>query len=408
MARISALISTIQPIDGGVPSMTRWVCSLLEEYNIRPILSWYVPWKNRPDLSVPIYKVIGNIPKVIQERTFNNYDGFGIGSWLPELEFTHYLPTKSWNTLIKSCELHLCVSGNPLCATPYTLLQIPFIAWIATPWEADRRDRVRSFGLPRRTLDSAINKPILSKLEKRILRSDNGKIISLSKYTAKAFENLSGRRMSDVMLMPVNTNIFYPDYRQTVRLRVGFSGRYCDPRKNIELLLHATKILHSEGMNIELILVGEKDAQQLNPLIRKFQLEEVVICYGHMRPDILASLLKSLDVFVIPSFQEGLCISALEAMACGVPVISTRCGGPEEYVIPDETGILIDNSPTSLAGAITEICNDRLRRAQLSTNSSNWVKNNASEDKSRSLFKSYLIDLINRTKRRDLYEKISL
>ena len=57
------------------------------------------------------------------------------------------------------------------------------------------------------------------------------------------------------------------------------------------------------------------------------------------------------DLFVIPSHQEGLCISALEAMACGVPVVSTRCGGPEDFVLPDRTGLLVPHQAPALAAA---------------------------------------------------------
>ena len=54
-------------------------------------------------------------------------------------------------------------------------------------------------------------------------------------------------------------------------------------------------------------------------------------------------------MFVIPSHQEGLCIAALEAMACGCPVVSTRCGGPEEFVVEGRTGYLVPASPEAMA-----------------------------------------------------------
>ncbi len=80
----------------------------------------------------------------------------------------------------------------------------------------------------------------------------------------------------------------------------------------------------------------------------------------------LALQLQSFDVFVLPSHQEGLCISALEAMACGVPVVSTRCGGPEEFVIDGESGLLVDNDPEQMAHAIQTIVGDRALRTKLS------------------------------------------
>jgi len=72
-------------------------------------------------------------------------------------------------------------------------------------------------------------------------------------------------------------------------------------------------------------------------------------------------------VFVIPSFQEGLNIAGLQAMACGVPVISTRCGGPEDYVIEGETGFLVDAEADAeaLAEAVGRVVADRAERADL-------------------------------------------
>ena len=78
----------------------------------------------------------------------------------------------------------------------------------------------------------------------------------------------------------------------------------------------------------------------------------------------LARLLSTLDVFVVPSQQEGLCLAALEAMAAGCPVVSTRCGGPEEFVQDGQTGFLSDASPESLAHAIARLVEDRELRAR--------------------------------------------
>lgn len=391
---LKALISTIEPIDGGVPTMTRWICQLLEELGITPVLAWYAPWRNYPTLSIPLYK-IGRTkrPNIIHKIAFDKYDSFGIGSWLPELEFTHYLPSSIWQGLINSCDLHLTVSGNALCALPYLKEDVSFLAWIATPWEADRKDRIREFIIPRRLLDALINTPILKRLEKKIINSSRGRILCLSNYTSNELHRLSRAKTTSVMYMPINTNLFQPNYGMTKEWRIGFSGRYCDPRKNIELLLAAIRILLNHGDKVELILVGERKAEQLIPLIREFGLAENVTCLKHMAPQELAPLLQTFDVFAIPSHQEGLCIAALEAMACGVPVVSTRCGGPEDYVQPGVTGELVEKTADAFALMIKSLCIDRRKRQQLATASVNWIINNASETASRKVFQKHLIEL---------------
>jgi glycosyltransferase involved in cell wall biosynthesis len=393
-SKVQALISTIEPVDGGVPTMTRWICRLLEELNIIPVLAWYAPWRNYPLLSVPFYKLLrGRKPLTVHQVAFEKYESYGIGSWLPELEFTHYMPSRNWNRLVDNCDLHLAVSGNALCALPYLRSQISFLAWIATPWEADRKDRIRKFSLPRRILDTTINTPILKDFEKKILAAPKGQILCLSNYTLKEINHLSPAQKSGLLYMPVDTSLFKPDSKMTIPWRIGFSGRYCDPRKNIELLLSAARLLLDWNNPIELILVGDKNMDQIRRLIRDYGIEKNIICYGHMNPTDLAPLLQTFDIFVIPSHQEGLCIAALEAMACGVPVISTRCGGPEDFVHPGITGELVDKNADVLALKIKNFCMGREKRDQMASAAVNWIRMNASENASRLSFQRHLRSL---------------
>ena len=388
--RLTAMISTIDPIDGGVPTMTRWICQVLEEINIKPILAWYAPWRNHPKLSVPLYRVLDRRPGCYRKYAFDKYEGYGIGAWLPELEFTHYMPTKMWKEISQKCQLHIVVSGNPLACVPFIKLDLPFIAWIATPWEADRIDRVKRFGLFRRWLDTILNQRMLSRSEKEVLSCKNADILTLSNYTARQFAEQVKNKNYTTMLMPINEQKFYPDLRRLVPWRIGFSGRYGDPRKNITLLINAVKRIRDLNYPVELILVGERNPAEIMTLVRDGNLSDIVTLYTHMSPNELGYLLQTFDVFVIPSHQEGLCISALEAMACGVPIVSTRCGGPEDYVLPGLTGILVESTPENLSDAIVSVCKDRSLRDRLSRGAIEWIANHASEACSRDLLFHHL------------------
>lgn len=390
---MKALVSTIEPIDGGVPSMLNWVCKNLAGLNIEPVIAWYSPWRNQPNLSVPFYRLGTRVPRILSQTVFQQYNGYGIGAWLPELEFTHYLPTTSWRELIRSCHLHLAVSGNSMAATPFVLENIPFLAWIATPWEADRKNRIAAYSFQRKLIDYSITRPVTRKLERKILRSHYGSYLTLSSYTARELKKVSGRTIDDTMLLPVDRSVYFSNSLKTISWRIGFSGRYCDPRKNTKLLLEAIQILVRKQTEIELILVGDKRPADLLVEISKYQLEDRVKCYSHMDSYGLSELLQTFDVFVIPSHQEGLCISALEAMACGVPVVSTYCGGPEEFVIPGRTGTLVRSTPEDLAYAIYNICKNRDTRRKLSEGSLDWIIANATEDQSSKVFRRYLFKL---------------
>ena len=391
MRRPRALVSTIEPVDGGVPAMTTAVTRMLEELDIEPVFAWYAPWSTHPRLSVPLHALpSGRKPGQMQRRVYGDHGGHGLGAWLPELEFTHYLPRRAWRELVAGCDLHLSVTGNPLCAVPFARLGIPFLAWVATPWKEDRVDRVRGFSRPRRLLDRMLNGPVLQRLERQVLRAPRGLILALSGYTARALEALAHRPMDGVMRMPVNPAVFRPAPERLVPWRIGLAGRYGDPRKHITLLLEAVARLVAAGHPVELVLAGEQDVDRLRGPLVAMGLADRVRCLPCLAPAALAEVLQTLDLFVIPSHQEGLCIAALEAMACGVPVVSTRCGGPEDYVIDGITGQLVASDPAAMAAAIATISADRLGRERLSAGALTWVREQASPQAARRTFRAHL------------------
>jgi glycosyltransferase involved in cell wall biosynthesis len=196
--------------------------------------------------------------------------------------------------------------------------------------------------------------------------------------------------MDAVMLMPVDGATFRPEPAAVVPWRIGFAGRFGDPRKNIDLLLRAVQLLQQRGAPVELHLAGEKDLTLLSPRLQELGIEARVRCHPPLEPPELARLLQTLDVFVIPSHQEGLCIAALEAMACGVPVVSSRCGGPEQFVLEGQTGQLVASEPQAMARAIATIAGDRPGRQRLAQGAAQWVADHASTAAARANFRRQL------------------
>jgi len=145
---------------------------------------------------------------------------------------------------------------------------------------------------------------------------------------------------------------------------------------------------------VQLELAGEPEARFLQQRLTDLGIAERVRCHPYLPPAQLAQVLQGLDLFVIPSHQEGLCIAALEAMACGVPVVSTRCGGPEEFVLEGRTGQLVDAEPGAMAQAIQAICGDRVVQRRLGSGASAWVREHASPQSARRLFRRELEALL--------------
>jgi glycosyltransferase involved in cell wall biosynthesis len=189
-----------------------------------------------------------------------------------------------------------------------------------------------------------------------------------------------------VLPVPVDAELFTPNPSRVVPGRLGFAGRFNDPRKNIGLLLHSLAQLRRAAPDVCLVLMGDTAQPEVAAMIASLGLEDAVsIKPGLSRPE-MRDVLQTLDVFVLPSHQEGLCIAALEAMACGVPVVSTRCGGPEEFVVPGVTGSLVGSDPREISEAVAAILTDRGLRAKLCASARQLVEDRYSSARADAIF----------------------
>ncbi len=367
------LVSTIMPSPGGVNTMTTFVVNALRSWGLEPVIAHYQPYSVSPRLSVPSFKLpFGRIGQLVSSA-YDGCESHAIGAWLPELEFTHYLPSQHWQRLMMGCDAFISVSGNVLAATPFARSGRPYVAWVATDWQGDRRDRIKGFPMARKFLDTCVNAPVLRRFERRLLRG--GTTLALSGYTRRKLQTIAGEAsVHTVLPMPVDIAGFSPAPAARVPLRLGFSGRFDDPRKNLPLFLQSMALLRKRGHNVTAVLIGGVVTDGLQASVQALGLSGQVQFVGHVPPEKLAQWLQTLDVFVLPSHQEGLCIAALEAMACGVPVVSTQCGGPEEFVIAGQTGILVEPDPAQMATAIEAIITQPDLRQKLSNGARRMVE----------------------------------
>ena len=345
--------------------MVDFIVRLMRRRGYEPVIAHYQPYSRSPRLSVPAFALMRRTPG-LQIRREYGCETHAIGAWLPELEFTHYAATQHWKSLIESCSAYVSVSGNVLAATPYYQTGKPFLSWVAAGWHDDRKNRVAEYPAVRKLIDRAIVAPNVKRLERTILRS--GKIMALSQYTKRTLEEIAGEPIvSAVLPMPVDAAFWTPRPESRVVGRVGFCGRLSDPRKNIDLLLAAVARASVSMTEISAVLIGGEADSRVQARLVELGIADRVKFVPNARGAELRDQLRSLDLFVLPSHQEGLCIAALEAMACGCPVVSTRCGGPEEFVIDGETGILVGFDPEEMAAAMLKVLGDRKLHAQART-----------------------------------------
>jgi glycosyltransferase involved in cell wall biosynthesis len=141
-------------------------------------------------------------------------------------------------------------------------------------------------------------------------------------------------------------------------LVIGTVGRL-EPRKGYRYLLESAVQVSKTYPQVKFLLVGDGELRdELEDLAKKLEITSKIIFAG-LAQDV-SSILSLLDIFVLPSLDEGLGIVILEAMAAGLPVIATDVGGIPEIVRDGETGLLVEpGNPSVLTSAITRLLGDK-------------------------------------------------
>ena len=122
-------------------------------------------------------------------------------------------------------------------------------------------------------------------------------------------------------------------------------------RKGLDILIKSLSLL--KDLNILAHIGGDgKYLEKFKTLAKDLGVFEKCRFYGEILTDDISAFYSRLDLFVLASRDETFGVVVVEAMASGLPVIATDCGGPKE-IITAETGVLIEKeNPPELARAI--------------------------------------------------------
>lgn len=125
------------------------------------------------------------------------------------------------------------------------------------------------------------------------------------------------------------------------------------PRKGYDLLIQAFSKVHLAKEQWHLNIIGSgKEKENLQQLVEQYNLQDNITLSGQRSKEEIVALYQQSDVFVLPSRMETFGVVYIEAMACGLPVIATPCGGPEEFVNKDNGLLVPVNDVDQLAEAI--------------------------------------------------------
>lgn len=185
---------------------------------------------------------------------------------------------------------------------------------------------------------------------------------------------LKTNQEQEISIIPNGIDIeeFIPDTEKEID---GYVRILCvsrlTPRKGINYLIDAMQILLAEDAErkIELWIVGEGGAtESLKEQAKELHIEKNVKFFGLVKHDELAKYYKMADVFCLPSLNEGMSNTMLEALASGMPIVATVTGGTEELVSDGENGFYVDQkSPEDLAEKLEQLILDDVIRKRFGT-----------------------------------------
>jgi colanic acid/amylovoran biosynthesis glycosyltransferase len=185
------------------------------------------------------------------------------------------------------------------------------------------------------------------------------------------------------------------DYRPPRELvKRLFCAARLSPEKGLPFLIHALKLLLDDGHELELRVAGDGPSRgQLETLAMELGLSNHVYFLGYLGEDAIIRELQAADLFVLPSFAEGIPVSAMEAMAVGVPVIATNTGGISELIEDGKTGLLVRPSDSeALAGAVVAMIEDYYFRRRAAELARKKVTDEFDIEKEMTKFNAYLLE----------------
>jgi glycosyltransferase involved in cell wall biosynthesis len=163
------------------------------------------------------------------------------------------------------------------------------------------------------------------------------------------FENLPGPESGLNLLAPANRGA----------KKLLFLSRLHE-KKGVHLLIRAAGLMRDAGTPFILMIAGTGDplyVEKLNNLVAELKLWDRVFFLGLVTGEKKISLYQAADLFVLPTAQENFGLVLTEALACGLPVLTTR-GTDIWQEVSDAGGLIIDPAPESIAAQATKLLED--------------------------------------------------
>lgn len=331
---------------GGVPAVARFLKDAISASNEFKLNIVSLATSARDEASVLLSRPSTWISGV--QSTSGEWEGHPyrhIGASLAEIEYRRYLARRQLTEALADVDIIQIVSGAPAWAVATAALGKPTVIQVATRTAVERRRRQRIEKGPVAWWRWLMTR-VTDRLDDKGLRAAQAVMVEnpwMLRY-ACATAAASG---AWVRYAPpgVDCSFFTPaaPRRLDSKPYILSVGRFDDPRKNVDALLDAyiqTRNIAPDGPRLQLAGAGDPGPSFWRR-VRNSGLEGSVSF--HLRPsrEQLADYYRHAICLVLSSDEEGFGIVVVEAMASGIPVVATRCGGPDGIITDGKDGYLV-------------------------------------------------------------------
>ncbi len=241
-----------------------------------------------------------------------------------------------------------------------------------------------------------------ARLDRYLLRFFDG-VAAVSRSVAEQIGHAGTRQRVRVIANGVPTHgggiesKFADQVRVGDRIVVGTVGRL-SAEKGVSVLIEAAAKICPEFPQASFVVVGDGPLRSsLEARVRELGMTGRFLFAGE-RNDV-DQIYRSFNVYVLPSFEEGMPMALLEAMAAGLPVVATKVGGVPDLVCDPSVGTLIEpGDPTALATGIRDLLSDQSQRELMGSNARRRVEEQFSAAAmARNYVELYQVALLRRT-----------
>lgn len=211
--------------------------------------------------------------------------------------------------------------------------------------------------------------PFQSKTGQKIIRlglSLCDRLIAVSNESARELSEIAPKTKILVIPNAIDTSAFNfkSDKKSPEFVRILFVGAI-GKLKGEKDLIEALAILCDKNLNLKVSLLGY-GAENLQGFCDELQISHFIEFLGAVSLEERLGFFEKADIFVLPTYAEAMPMSVIEAMAAGLPVISTKVGGIPELITNEENGFLFDCGDISvLAEKILLLAEDKNLREKL-------------------------------------------